>query len=218
MTLSQLCARSAAAAAALSTVAVVTAGTAAHADPPAGWSGGTEANFGSVQWVHEGRHAGARGNWHVGQLTIEEDDDILTGSIIDWRCPEGEEPPGPLVWPVPPTSCKVKGTTYISQLDPWDIADFDHATNRLTLQGSFDEVDDMHEVIGSVPIDLTIKGLGAPTVGEWLYADGTMLDYEESFESVKAWGRVDGHRVSGPRVTQLHASLSFYLSGLTRTP
>ena len=203
--------------AALSTAAVVAGGSAVQADPPPGWSGGHEADFGSVTWVHDGWYAGARGNWHVGSLTIEEDDDVLTGFITDWRCPDGEEPPSPVVWPTPETSCKVTGSTYISQTNPWDVADFDQRRNRLTIEGDFDELDDNSEVIGSAAIDLTIKGLGAPTVGEVYSDDGTMLDYEEIFEESRAWGRVDGHRVSGPKVSQLSSSVSFYLSGLTRS-
>ena len=218
--LAQLCARLAAVAT-LSTAAVVAGGATAQADPPRNWSGGTEADFGRVTWVHQGWYPnGSEGNWHVGHLNVEEDDDGIDGSIIDWRCPAGETPPGPLVWPVPPTSCKLKGTTYILQLDPWDLADFDQAKNRLIIKGDFNEVTgDTMEVIGTVPIDVVIQGLGTPTVRKTYYegTGGTMLDYEEDFTSgAKAWGRVDGHRVSGPKVTQLSASTSFTVYGLTR--
>jgi hypothetical protein len=218
--LTQLCARLAAVAA-LSALVVAATGTTAHADPPRNWSGGTQADFGRVTWVHEGWYAGARGNWHVGDLTVEEDDDGIGGGITDWRCPAGETPPGPLVWPVPPTNCEVMGTTYVYQLDPWDLADFDHENNRLIIKGDFDEVDGTTmEVIGSVPIDVTIKGLGAPIVSKSYYQGdgGTLVDYEEDFTAAKAWGRFDGHRVSGPKVTQLTASTSFIIYGLSRTP
>lgn len=201
---------------ALASVAVMTGGANADADPPRAWTGGTEADFGSVRWVHQGSYAGATGNWHLGELTIEEDDDILTGSITDWRCPQGEAPPDPLVWPTPPTGCTVTGLTWISQLDPWDIARFDHATNRLTLKGDFDVLDAADEVVRTAPIDLTIAGVGAPQVSRWKADDGSSLDYEELWATTRAWGRVDGHRVSGPKVTQVSTSLSFYIYGMTR--
>ena len=151
----------------------------------------------------------------MGELTIEEDDDVLTGSITDWRCPDGVEPPGPLVWPVPSTSCKVKGVTYINQLDPWDVASFDHSTDRLTIDGEFDEIDSTYVVIGKVAIDLTIRGLGQPSVSKFPSDDGKTLYYDEFFDDTKAWGRVDGHRVSGPNVTQVDSWVGFAIYNMT---
>ena len=164
-TLMRRCARAAAVTALSSTVLLGAAG-ATQADPPADWTGGSQAEFGRVTWVHNGWYPGAKGNWHVGELMIEEDDDGVTGSIIDWRCPDGVEPPGPLVWPLPPTTCKEKGRTYIWDLEPWDVATYDHATDRLSMSGQFDEVDSNYDVIGTLAIDLTMKGLvhrGSPS-------------------------------------------------------
>jgi hypothetical protein len=193
----------------LPATALIGASGAVQADPPAGWTGGSQAEFGRVTWVHDGWYQGAKGNWHVGALDIDEDDDGTTGSIVDWRCPDGVEPPGPLVWPLPPTTCKQVGQTYISDLDPWDVASFDHATDRLTIVGQFDEVDADYNVIGTVAINVTIKGLGDPLVSEFPSADGKTLYYDEFFTEGKAWGRVDGHRVSGPKVTQVSARAGF---------
>lgn len=187
----------------LSSTAMLGATGAVQADPPADWTGGSQAEFGRVVWIHDGWYAGAKGNWHVGELTVEEDDDGVTGSIVDWRCPDGVEPPGPLVWPVPPTTCKVKGTTYIWDLSPVDVATWDHATDRLTISGQFDEVDAGYNVIDTVAVDLTMKGLGEPSVTEAPSPFDQTLFYDEAFFDAKIWGRVDGHRVSGPKVTQV---------------
>lgn len=208
------CARAAAVTALSSTVLLGAAG-ATQADPPADWTGGSQAEFGRVTWVHNGWYPGAKGNWHVGELMIEEDDDGVTGSIIDWRCPEGVEPPQPVVWPLPPTTCKEKGRTYIWDLEPWDVATYDHATDRLTMSGQFDEVDSNYGVIGTVAIDLTMKGLGTPSVSEFPSADGGSLYYDEFFDDAKVWGRVDGHRVSGPKVTQVDSFVGFAIYDMT---
>ena len=206
------------AAVALAAGAVITGSTPADADPPRAWTGGTQADFGTVRWVHEGWYAGAQGNWHLGELVIEEDDDVLTGSIVDWKCPDGVRPPDPFINPPPPTTCKQKDITWVSQLSPWDVATFDHERNRLTISGEFDEYDTQDQVVGTVPIDVTFAGVGAPVAERWLSPDRSTLDYSEYWESVKVWGRFDGHRVSGPDVTQTQTSMSFYVYGMTRRP
>jgi hypothetical protein len=213
-TLTRRCARAAAVTAVASTLVFGAAG-AAQADPPADWTGGVQAEFGRVTWVHEGSYPGAKGNWHVGELMIEEDDDGVTGSIIDWRCPDGVEPPGPLVWPPPPTTCQEEGRTVIWDLDPVDVATYDHATDRLTMSGQFDEVDSNYGVIGTVAIDLTMRGQGIPWVSEFPSADGTSLYYDEFFDDAKVRGRVDGHRVSGPKVTQVDTFVGFAIYDMT---
>lgn len=200
----------------LSTAVLVGGAGASQADPPDDWAGGSQAEWGRVTWIHDGWYPGAKGNWHVGELTIEEDDDGVTGSITDWRCPDGVQPPGPLVWPVPPTPCKVKGTTAIFDLDPWDVATYDHRRDVLTIKGEFNEIaDDPNVGVDLVPIDLTIKGLGEPSVSYFPSADGTTLYYDEMFYDAKAWGRVDGHRVSGPKVTQVDAWVGFAIYDMT---
>lgn len=200
----------------LPATALVGVAGAVQADPPAGWTGGFQAEFGVVTWVHDGWYVGAKGNWHVGELDIDEDDDGITGSIIDWRCPDGVEPPGPLTWPLPATTCKQVGRTSIFDLEPVDVATFDHATNRLTLTGQFDEIDSNYDVIGTVDINVTIKGLGDPKVSNVPSADGKTLFYDEFFIDAKAWGRVDGHRVSGPKVTQVDARAGFTIYDMVR--
>ncbi|MBS2937732.1 hypothetical protein KDN32_08250 [Nocardioides sp. J2M5] len=202
----------------LAVAAVAVGGGSADADPPRAWTGGVESDFGRVWWVHEGSYAGAPGNWHLGDLTIEEDDDVLTGSLVDWSCPDGARPPDPLISPVPPTSCTIVGGTYVEQLDPWDIAVFDHATNRLRLSGDFREVDASGEGVGTVPIDVTLVGTGSPEKTRTYSAGRTRLTYEEYFPTAKAWGRFDGHRVGGPRVTQSITQVSFYIRDMVRAP
>ena len=200
----------------LSAAALLGAPSATQADPPDGWTGGSQAEFGRVTWVHDGRYPGAKGNFHVGELDIDEDDDGITGSIKDWSCPDGVEPPGPLLWPVPETSCEVKGTTYIFDMDPVDVASWDHARNRLTMSGQFDTVDADYNVIGSVPINVTMKGLGEPAVTYAPSPFDTTLFYDEAFFDVKVSGRVAGRRVSGPHVTQFaeHNWVGFSIYGM----
>lgn len=202
----------------LAGAAVMTGGAAADADPPRAWTGGVEADFGRVWWVHEGSYAGAPGNWHLGDLTIEEDDDVLTGSLVDWSCPDGARPPDPLLSPVPPTPCTIVGGTYVEQLDPWDIAVFDHATNRLRLSGDFREVDATSTAVGTVAIDVTLVGTGTPEKYRTYSAGRTRLEYEEYFPTAKAWGRFDGHRVGGPHVTQTVKQVSFLIRDMVPAP
>lgn len=202
----------------LATAALLGAASATQADPPDGWTGGMQAEFGRVTWIHDGWYSGARGNFHVGELDIDEDDDGITGSVKDWRCPDGVEPPGPLVWPVPETTCKIVGTTYIFDMSPVDVASWDHTRNRLTLSGQFDTVDADYNVTGSIPINVTIKGLGEPAVTYDPSPFDETLFYDEAFFDVKAWGRVNGRRVSGPDVTQVeeHNWVGFSIYGMVR--
>ncbi len=191
------------------------AGT-SQADPPAGWTGGTEADWGRVTWVHDGWYPGAQGNWHVGELTIGEDDDGVVGSITDWRCPDGVAPPGPLVSPLPATTCKVKGRTTIFDISVQNFATYDHARELLTMKGDFAEIGDNPNVpIGRVAIDLTIKAVGDPYVSSFPSTDGKTLYYDELFPEAKAWGRVDGHRVSGPKVTQVDSYVGYAIYDMT---
>jgi hypothetical protein len=200
----------------LSTAVLVGGAGASQADPPDDWTGGSRADWGRVTWIHDGWYPGAQGNWHVGELTLGEDDDGVTGSITDWRCPDGVTPPGPLVWPVPATSCKVKGRTTIYDISVQDFADYDLARDRLTMKGDFAVIDDDPNVpIGRVPIDLTIKAVGDPYVSSFPSADGTTLYYDELFPDAKAWGRVDGHRVSGPKVTQVDSYVGYAINDMT---
>lgn len=203
----------------LSALALVGGAGASQADPPHGWTGGTQADWGRVTWVHDGWYAGAKGNWHVGDLTLGEDDDGVYGSIVDWRCPDGVEPPGPLSSPAPVTTCKVKGRTTIYDLSVQDFARYDHKRDLLTMKGDFAVIDDdPNQPIGRVPIDITIKALGDPSVSFFPSDDGTSLYYDEFFPEAKAWGRVAGRRVSGPDVTQVDSWVGFAIYGMTPVP
>lgn len=199
--------------------AVVVGGGSADAHPPKAWTGGVQADFGRVWWVREGWYAGAKGNWHVGDVTVEEDDDVLSGRLVDWRCPDGASPPDPLVWPQPPTPCTVVGATYVEQLEPWDIAVYDHEKDQIHLSGDFREVNADGAPLGTtVPIDVTFAGTGTAARYRYPSADRRTLDYEEIFPTAKAWGRFDGHRVSGRDVTQSIVQVSYYIRGMTRVP
>jgi hypothetical protein len=83
------------------------------------------------------------------------------------------------------------------------------------MNGQFDEVDSNYDVIGTATIDLTMKGLGTPSVSEFPSADGESLYYDEFFDDAKVWGRVDGHRVSGPKVAQVDSFVGFAIYDMT---
>lgn len=204
---------------ALAAGATLAGGGAAHADPPAGWGPGEyglQADFADVAWTHQGRYEGVRGNWHTGWINIEEDDDVITGSLADWWCPAGAQPPGPYDPDQQSTDCKLRSSHWLEYIQYWDVATFDHATNRLRVDMDVpSDADGDGEYEGTVRVDLVISGVGKPVVTK--DTSGEILDYGEAWTTTKTWGRVDGHRVRGPGTVQEQGRLSFYLDGWVRT-
>jgi hypothetical protein len=195
--------------------ALLGGGSSAQADPPPGWepgASGTQADFADVGWTHQGRYQGMRGNWHTGYVNVEEDDDVLTVVLNDWWCPRGVTPPSPYQDATVDTRCTRKSGKEITYYDWWDVADFDQARNRLTVRGNFtDSVD-----TDTVRLDLAIQGKGRPAVTQ--DTSNGLLYYSEVFENVHATGRVDGHRVDGPRTTQEDGMIRFYLDSWSPIP
>lgn len=201
--------------------AALTAGAgSAHADPPKGWQPGTEYDYGRIIFTQHGWFKDRPGNYHTGDIEVEEDDDGVTGFLADWRCTEDAVPPQPYSNdPVDPR-CKLKQAVGLQELDgTLNLGTFDQKNNRLgvhldvpTLDYNTGEVDG-----GTVRIDLTIVGLGAPTI--YKNTTATTLEYEEYFfNGVKAWGQVDGKWL-GKTNTVIHSgSIGFWLDGYTRTP
>jgi hypothetical protein len=197
--------------------ALVGAGSSAHADPPPGWEpgpGGVEYDLGDVAWVHEGRYAGVAGNWHTGWLTVEEDDDGLTGELYDWQCPAGVTPPDPNR--NPETTCTLRGYRYVDYAQYYDVARFNQKLNRLVVHGDYPVFDANYEPVGTVRIDLTIKGMGDPEVT--IDESREILDYTEIFHDTRATGKVDGHGLGGHNTRQLdYGRIGFWLDGWVRT-
>ncbi len=203
--------------------ALIAGGTAAVADPPKGWvpgDFGNEYDFGTVYWTHHGRYADAPGNWHTGTLTIEEDDDGITGGLYDWNCPAGAKPPRA---GAPSTNtCTLARGRYLDSVfggDPgFDLAQFDQAHNRLTSHRDV-SVFDLNDVrLGTVRVDLTFQGIGKPTDSLFRTVTNggvTSMDYFERYTGVVC-GKVDGHRVRGPGTKQEAPDLGFNVSGWVR--
>lgn len=208
-------------AAALTTGALLGGAGAAQADPPPGWEpgeGAVEYDFADLGWTHHGWYPGQRGNWHTGQLTFEEDDDGITGQLLDWRCPAGAQPPSPYDPDQESDDCTLKNSRWLEYIQFYDVATIDQASDRMTVNidvpaydGAFDP-----EPSGSVRLDLVIKGLDdAPEVH--IDESGEILDYYEIFYDLNAWGKVDGRRIKGPNTTQEAGRMGFWLDGWVRT-
>jgi hypothetical protein len=202
-----------AAIAVVATGALIGTGTAAKADPPPGWEPGPDSieyDFADLGWVHKGFYSGVAGNWHTGWLNVEEDDDGLTGELVDWRCPAGVEPPAPIIGSYTvDTPCKVKRLQVIEYIQYYDVAWFNQTRDRLVLRGDFPLIDELHDPIGTVHIDMYFQATGDPTVTSDT-STGT-LDYSESWATATGVGTVDGHGLGGHSTQQSRGRVSFYL-------
>ena len=196
--------------------ALIGGGSAAQADPPPGWEPGEyglEADFGNVEWTYRGWYDGVPGNVHTGYLNVEEDDDGLTVSLNNWFCPSGATPPGPYEPRPAATTCKWRSGKFVNSSEWWDVADFNHARNELTVEGEFTDGFSSD----TVSVDLVLKASDEPEVT--INESGPILEYGEYFDDVQAFGKVDGHKVNpSTKLTQTAGSIFFYLDGWVRTP
>lgn len=209
-------ARLAAAAATVTTMTLLGAGPVAQADPPPGWAPGEyglEYDFADVGWTHRGWYRGVAGNVHTGHVNVEEDDDGLTVVLNDWFCPRGATPPSPSDPRGVATRCTWRSGKFVNYTQWWDVADFNHARNKLVVRGVFAD----SSSTDSVSVDLVIKALDDPEVV--IDESGPILDYSESYTDVRAIGKVDGHPVHpAPNRTQTDGSIYLYLDGWERIP
>jgi hypothetical protein len=198
----------------LATGVLAGTGEAARADVPPGWVPGPnsyEADFGDATWVHHGFYAGRAGNVHTGWVNVEEDDDVLTAELIDWKCPAGAEPPAPGTGTAGAGACKVKRYQWVSYIQYYDVATFNQKRDRLRLSGDFAAVDQNDQPAGTVSFNLYLEGVGAPTVSSTV-TEGT-LHHEESWSEARLFGKIDGHGLAGRNTTQLSGQVSFYVEG-----
>jgi hypothetical protein len=201
----------------LAAAALLSGAGAAHADPPPGWDPGewgVEYDFADVSWMHHGRYNDALGNWHTGWLTVEEDDDGVTGEVIDWWCPAGVEPPTAYD-PDQTTTCTRKGYLWLEYIDWWDVGQYDQARNRIDVHLDVPAYDSDFNQVTTVRVDVMMKGLGKPEIIS--DESGEILNYSESFQSTKSWGKVNGHRIGGPNTVQGPSRVGFWLDGWERT-
>ncbi len=77
----------------LAMVGVAPAAATTSGVPPKGYELISTAAFYTTTTVVEGVADGHAGNVHTAVLTLEGDDDWITGQLIDWTCPTGVEPP-----------------------------------------------------------------------------------------------------------------------------
>jgi hypothetical protein len=69
--------------------------------------------------------------------------------------------------------------------------------------------------IGTVHIDIVLKGRGASTIAS--DQGGVYLDWTEIWYDVKAWGRVDGERIAGPHTQASAGRMGYWLDGWVRS-
>lgn len=206
--------------AAATTAGVVGGGQAAHADPPPGWVGGDQYDSANVAWMHKAKYDDAPGNWHTGHVYVDESGYGISGEAIDWRCPAGVTPPRHNAWPPETTVCEIKRTRWFNTeslgdpIHPFDMATFNHRTNVAEVHHDIAALDGNGDPAGTIRIDLIFKGLGEPVVN--IDESGPSLVYDELFYDTKIYGRVNGHRVNGPGVTQYEERVGFTLDGWTR--
>lgn len=211
-------ARYAVAAAVVSAATLVTGGP-AHADIPDGWvpgDDGIEYDFGFTSWMHQGRYADTLGNWHTGYITVEEDDDGITGELQDWYCKGTAQPPKPGSTSTPNGRCTLKKSRWLDTIDQpvgLEMSTFKHQRNVLRVNLTVDAYDTyLGDRVGSVPINIGIRAIGAPDeVSE--SGSGSSLYFHESYGTTKSWGTVDGHHIDrATRTTQFSGRISFDLS------
>jgi len=195
--------------------ALLGGGSSAQADPPPGWGPGEyglEADFADIGWTYRGWYDGLPGNVHTGYVNVEEDDDVLTVELNNWFCPSGAAPPGPYDAPTA-TTCKWRSGKFVNYGQWWDVADFNHARNKLTVKGDFTD----SFGTDTVSLDLVFKASDQPDVT--IDESGPILEYGESFDTVQVTGKVDGHRVNPTaKLTQINGQIRFYLDGWERIP
>lgn len=216
-------ARCATLAAAVSAVLLIVGGG-AQADPPDGWAPGPdgfEFDYGRVLYTQHGWIEGRPGNYHVGDVEAEEDDDGVTGFIRDYFCRGDAVPPPPFSTEPADPRCTLKQTVHLDEGDYNPaMAVFDHERNRVGIHLEVDSFDSTsEEPRGTVRIDLTIAGRGEPDVTHEETPTG--LTYDEWWhDGVRAWGKVDGITIN-KRTTvihQDHSLIGFWLYNWVRTP
>ena len=196
------------------------AGGAAVADPPPGWVGGDQYETAAIAWKHQAKYLDAPGNWHSGYVYVSESGPGISGQLYDWRCPAGVTPPNHNAWPPVTTVCTVKRTLWFNTeslrdpIHPFDMATFNHKKNLAEVHHDVLVEDGNGSPAGTIRIDVTFKGVGAPDVTK--DESGPGLVYSEYWHDTKTVGRVNGHRVNGPGVTQYEEAVGFTLDGWVR--
>ncbi len=185
----------------LAGAAVMTGGAAADADPPRAWTGGVEADFGRVWWVHEGvlrgrprqlaprrpHHRGGRRRPHREPRRLE----------LPRRRQAAR--PAPLAGPAHAVHDRRRDLRRAAR--PVGHRRLRPRDQPAAPLGDFREVDATGAAVGTVAIDVTLVGTGTPEKHRTYSAGRTRLEYEEYFPTAKAWGRFDG-TASGARTSR----------------
>ena len=109
------------------------------------------------------------GNYHTGDIEVEEDDDGVTGFLQDWRCTGDAVPPQPYSNDPgrPALQAQAVGRPLRSStalLNLGDLRPEDQPVSVSTSTSRRLDWDTNEPDGGSVRIDLTIVGKGAPTI------------------------------------------------------
>jgi hypothetical protein len=109
-----------------------------------------------VESSRAGHIAGRLGNWHTASLTIETDDDWVTGLVVDWRCPKKATRPLP-GYTDTPTKCTLVGGVEINNPDVIPVT----VSPRLRVATAAGNVT-ANEILTGAPtrVDLDVTWLG----------------------------------------------------------
>jgi hypothetical protein len=120
-------------------------------------------------------------------------------------------------FPRAPGSAGDERGVYFENIQYYDTAKIDFARNRMDLNIDADGYESYlsGDVVRTVRIDIVLKGLGTSTITS--DESGEILDWTEIWYDVKAWGRVDGHRIAGPNTRTNPIRMGYGFDGWERT-
>lgn len=156
----------------------------------------------SLDWTEFGELPGVAGNAHVGTLWVG-GEGWADGKVVDWTCPEGEQPPSggghgedphaAEEWPEEPeTNCVQESVRFMWSDETLELT-MDRKLDEATITGTLEVQDHDGGSGGSPTVDITVTGTGEVSMesgrGKWAdeYDSGSY-----SYSSTSREGTVDG--------------------------
>jgi hypothetical protein len=168
-----------------------------------------------VESSRAGHIAGRPGNWHTVSVTIETDDDWVTGLVADWRCPKGVARPIP-GYQGAATKCTPVGGAWINNPDVIPVT-VSPRLRKATAAGNVTGADFVTGAPTTVDLDITWNGRGAyvavVTRGTFVKDDGTQAQWRATDarrDGVVAKGIVGGYDLSARRAVTTANSIYLY--------
>jgi hypothetical protein len=168
-----------------------------------------------VESSRAGHIAGRLGNWHTVSVTIETDDDWVTGLVADWRCPKGVTRPIP-GYQGERTRCTPVGGARINNPDVIPVT-VSPRLRKATAAGNVTATDFVTGAPTTVDLDITWNGKGAyaadVTTGTYVNDDGILTEWraiDAHRDGVVAEGIVDGFDLSARHAATRAGSIYLY--------